>query len=82
MSEGYTLKEMVGELRQEQKVQTGHTASILASLENIDKHLAQLNSKVATHEKRFSGLESFQTKVMTIWGISTFVAVTVINKLL
>jgi hypothetical protein len=82
MSEGYTLKELVGELRQEQKIQTKHTASILTSLENIDKHLETLNSKVATHEKKFTTIESFQTKVMTVWGIGTFVAVTVINKLL
>lgn len=99
MSEGYTLKELVGELRQEQRVQTGHTASILASLENIDKHLAQLNSKVATHEKKVQTVEvmqkevkeiralttqltSFQTRVMAVWGIATFVAVTAINKFL
>jgi hypothetical protein len=81
MSEGYTLKEMVGELREDQKTQTLHTANILSSLENIDKHLGQLNSKVATHEKRFVGLESFQTKVMTVWGVSIFVVVTALNKL-
>jgi hypothetical protein len=81
-NDGYTLKELVGELRQEQKLQTQHTASILASLENIDKHLTQLNSKVASHEKRFVKLESFQTKVMTAWGIATFIIVTAANKFL
>lgn len=97
MSEGYTLKELMEELRVEQKQQTQNTATILASLENIDKNLETLNSKVATHEKKVQIVEimekevkeirvltaqltSFQTRVMAVWGIATFVAVTAINK--
>lgn len=82
VNDNYSLKEMIQELRGEQKEQTRHTAIILTTLENIDKHLANLNSKVASHEKRFSGLETFQTKVMTVWGIAIFIIVTAINKLL
>lgn len=82
MADGYTIKELVSELREEQKQQTQHTSRILASLENIDKHLEKLNSKVASHESRFVKLEGFQLKVMTVWGIATFVLITAINKFL
>lgn len=66
---GYDLKEMVQELRAETKEQSTVLTRVCVSLENIDKHLSQLNSKVASHEKRFNGLEAFQTKVMTAWGL-------------
>jgi hypothetical protein len=80
MADGYTLKELVQELRNDNKQFLTTQTSILSSLESIDKHLQQLNSKVASHEKRFVTLESFQTKVMTVWGIAIFFVVTAINK--
>lgn len=81
MSEdSYTLKEMVSELRGEQKMQSVVLTQQSSVLENIEKHLAQLNSKVATHEKRFNGLETFQTKVMTMWGVAISVFVFIVNR--
>jgi hypothetical protein len=80
--EGYSLKELVQELRAEQKQQTIHTSSILTTLENIDQHLLKLNSKVAAHERQLGDLGTFQTRVMTVWGIAIFIIVTVINKAL
>lgn len=70
MSEdAYTLKELIQELRGETKEQSTVLTRICANLEGVEKHLSQLNSKVASHEKRFNGLENFQTKVMTAWGL-------------
>lgn len=86
---GYDLKEMVQELRSETKEQSTVLTRVCVSLENIDKHLSQLNSKVATHEllhaeqnKRFSSLETFQTKTMMVYSIGVFVIGTVATKIL
>ena len=79
---GYTVKELVQELREDNKKSIATQASILKSLENIDRHLTQLNGKVATHEKKITNLGTFQTRVMTVWGISIAVVTTVISKLI
>ena len=79
---GYTVKELVEELRADNKISIATQAAMLNSLENIDRHLTQLNSKVATHEKKIANLGTFQTKVMTVWGISIAVVTTVITKLI
>ena len=81
-SEGYTVKELVEELRADNKISIATQAAMLSSLENIDRHLTQLNSKVATHEKKIANLATFQTKVMTVWGISIAVVTTVISKII
>jgi len=79
---GYTVKELVEELRADNKISISTQAAMLNSLENIDRHLTQLNSKVATHEKKIATLGTFQTRVMTVWGISIAVVTTVISKLI
>jgi len=79
---GYTVKELVEELRADNKISVATQAAMLNSLENIDRHLTQLNSKVATHEKKIATLGTFQTRVMTVWGISIAVVTTVISKLI
>ena len=77
---GYTVKELVQELRLESRVSVATQASMLNSLENIDRHLTQLNSKVAMHEQKINSLGTFQTKVMTVWGVSIAVVTTVISR--
>jgi len=81
-SDGYTVKELVQELRLESKLSIATQAAMLNSLQNIDLHLTQLNSKVATHEKKINNLGTFQTKVMTVWGLSIVVLTTVISRLI
>ena len=81
-SGGYTVKELVQELRADNKISVATQAAMLNSLENIDRHLTQLNGKVATHEKKIATLGTFQTRVMTVWGISIAVVTTVISKLI
>ena len=79
---GYTVKELVEELRADNKTSIATQAAMLNSLENIDRHLTQLNSKVATHEKKIATLGTFQTRVMTVWGISIAVVTTVISRII
>ena len=79
---GYTVKELVQELRLESRQSVATQASMLNSLENIDRHLTQLNSKVATHEKKINNFNTFQTKVMTVWGLSIAVVTTVISRII
>jgi len=79
---GYTVKELVEELRADNKTSIATQAAMLNSLENIDRHLTQLNSKVAKHEKKITNLGTFQTKVMTVWGLSIAVVTTVISKII
>ena len=81
-SGGYTVKELVEELRADNKTSIATQAAMLNSLENIDRHLTQLNGKVATHEKKIATLGTFQTRVMTVWGISIAVVTTVSSKLI
>ena len=79
---GYTVKELVQELRLESRQNVATQAAMLNSLENIDRHLTQLNSKVAKHEQKITNLGTFQTKVMTVWGVSIAVVTTVISKII
>jgi len=81
-TDGYTVKELVQELRTESRLSVATQAAILNSLENIDRHLTQLNSKVATHEKKINNLSTFQTKVMTAWGLSIAIVTTVISRII
>ena len=88
-SEGYTVKEMLTKVleRQEEQFKQNEEMRISQAIshahdEATNKHLAQLNGKVATHEKKINNFNTFQTKVMTVWGVSIAVVTTVISKLI
>lgn len=81
-NDSYTLKEMVQELRETARDQVGHIASISTTLDGIEKHLAQLNSKVATHEKLHQEHIAFRTKATVIISIAVFFAVTFVNRVI
>ena len=73
--------------RQEEQLKQNEEIRISQAISNAhdeatNKHLAQLNGKVATHEKKIVNLGTFQTKVMTVWGLSIAVVTTVISKLI
>jgi len=80
MSEGYTIKEMVSEIRTENRLALETQTRMVGALESIDKHLEKLNSKVAVHEQEINKLQSFQTKAMLVWSFAVFIVVTAFNK--
>lgn len=73
-SDGYTLKEMMTEVRAQNQVALTQQAEILARLTSVDTHLATLNSKVATHELEIDRLRDEHTKAKAYAiAISSFV---------
>jgi phage shock protein A len=86
MSDGYTVKELLDELREETKEQSTVLTRVCTSLEGIEKHLAQLNSKVASHEKRHNQSDvrfsTFQTRASIIFSVIIFVAVIAVNRVI
>ena len=88
-SDGYTVKEMLIKVleRQEEQIKQNEEIRISQAISRVhdeatNKHLAQLNSKVATHEKKINNFNTFQTKVMTVWGVSIAVVTTVISRII
>jgi len=88
-SEGYTIKEMLSKVLEQQEKQLEQNEAIRISQaishvhdEATNKHLAQLNGKVATHEKKINNFNTFQTKVMTVWGVSIAVVTTIISRII
>ena len=80
--DAYTLKEMLQEVRSQNQQALSTQAAILVRVENIDKHLEKLNSKVALHEKKLYSLSSFQTKAATIWAIAVVLFTTFANQVI
>ena len=87
-SEGYTVKEMLTKVleRQEEQIKQNEEIRISQAISHVhdeatNKHLAQLNGKVATHEKKIISLGTFQTKVMTVLGVSITVVTTIISRI-
>ena len=74
---GYTVKELVQELRDDNKASIATQASILKSLENIDRHLQTLNSKVASHVIAIAEIQTEHTKVRAYAGATKFYATAV-----
>lgn len=82
MADGYTLKELVQELRADNKQALQVQSTILEKIQNIDDHLGKLNSKVSTHELQIAEQREFKTKALTVWAVFTVAASTVASKIL
>ena len=78
----FTVKEMVRELMDKvDSLSLGQNTSTNTLLA-INQHLAQLNSKVATHERRIAEHNEFKTKVTIYATIIASTATLIINKLI
>lgn len=67
MSDGYTVKEMVSRVLDQNEEALVTQTKLLAHAENVDKHLAQLNSKVASHVVDIQQLQNKQSRTETIF---------------
>ena len=65
MGENFTVKEMVAELRKENKEALRTQAVILTKIENIQAHLDEV---VAQNKVRNGRLEKLETKMAYMWG--------------
>lgn len=77
----FTLKEMVTEILHETKEQSTALTVLSTEMTAVKDHLAKLNSKVATHEKKLNEHDTFFGKIT---ALTTFIAsmITVaINKM-
>jgi hypothetical protein len=81
MAENFTVKEILQEVRGDNKQALQTQAAILNTLEGIDKHLNTLNSKVANHEKRLVNGENFIVRAQVIWAGAVLVIGYVANKI-
>ena len=78
MKETLTNKEILIRLLD----RTEDMPSIRSSIENIDKHLEALNSKVAAHEKQLLTFRDFRTKVVTYGSLAILFVPYFINRIL
>ena len=63
--DSYTIKELVNELRKEQKEVIQQQAVILTEIKNIN---ARMDDMVAQNKTRNGRIEKLETKVAYIWG--------------
>lgn len=87
--DNYSLKELLQEVREQNRSALVTQTTILSTIESINEHLEQLNSKVAKQEKRtqeiedeIGSLKMFESKVMVVWSFIVFVIVTAVNKIM
>lgn len=55
---------------------------IKSELSHIKEQTTRTNGRLLKAEDKLEGLSSFQTKVMAVWSVATFVVVTAINRFL
>ena len=65
--DGYTMKEMMREMRETQKEDSARLIRMLAHAENVDNHLDLLNSKVATNIKNIAKNEKSILHIRTVY---------------
>jgi len=82
MSENYSLKEMVQEVRDSQKSHEHTSIKIATTVENIEIMFKQMAIRVDDHEKRIVEQEGFKGKVIMVWGVIVFVLTTIANKVM
>jgi len=73
---GYTMKEMMREMRETQKEDSARLISMLEHAKNVDNHLDELNSKTATNieniaknEKSILHIKTVYTTAVAIIGV-------------
>lgn len=82
MSEGYTVKEIVTELRSENRQALEVQSTILAELKSMNLQLSGVVERVDDNQKRINTVETFVTKAQMIWSGAVLVVGYVANQLI
>jgi hypothetical protein len=80
--ENFSLKDMIIEVRDDQKLNREDHIKMRATLENVEIILKKMAISDEDHEQRIQKVEGFQGKIMVVWGIAVVVFTTVINKVI
>ena len=78
----FSLKDMIIEVRDEQKISNNAHIKMTVTLENVEILLKKFGAVQEDHETRLQKTEGFQGKVMMVWGVVLIVFTTFVNKVL
>jgi len=80
--DNFSLKDMVIEVREDQKISREAHIKMAATLENVEIILKKMASSVEDHEVRLQKQEGFQGKAMMVFGFFVFIMTSIANKVL
>jgi hypothetical protein len=78
----FSLKDMIIEVRNEQKVSNEAHIKMAVTLENMELSMKKFLAIAEDHEARLQRQEGFQGKALMVWGFAVFVMTAVANKVL
>lgn len=80
--DNFSLKDMIIELRDEQKKHNDNAIKMSATLESMELQMKKFLAISEDHETRIQKQEGFQGKAMMVWGFVIFLLTTVANKVI
>jgi len=78
----FSLKDMIIEVRNDQKLSREAHIKMDSTLESIELQLKKLIAVCEDHEVRIQKQEGFQGKAMMVFGVAVFIMTTIANKVL
>lgn len=78
----FSLKDMIIEVRNEQKISNDAHIKMATTLESIEIQMKKLIVVCEDHEQRLQKQEGFQGKAMMVFGVAVFIMTTIANKVL
>jgi hypothetical protein len=78
----FSLKDMIIEVRNEQKVSNEAHIKMAVALENMELSMKKFLATAEDHEKRIKDMEGFRGKAMVIYGIVVIIFTVFVNKVL
>lgn len=80
--DNFSLKDMIIEVRNEQKVSNEAHIKMAVTLENMELSMKKFLATAEDHEKRIKDMEGFRGKAMVIYGIVVIIFTVFVNKVL
>jgi len=80
--DNFSLKDMIIEVRNEQKISNDAHIKMAVTLESMELQMKKFLAIAEDHEKRIKDMEGFRGKAMVIYGIVVIVFTVFVNKVL